>query len=502
MPKLSAYWVAAIIFVSVMVGCGGEEKATAPPVIESSPTPLIFLPTIPASITPEPSLTPTPPCVPNQAWVDTYTVQAGDTLGAISIAAGVTLKDIQDGNCLADRDVLIVGQILRVPNAFSINIASSPDGAAGAVILLREGDLWTVKSDGGALRQITRGQIIISKPVRSPNMERVVFRIASVYHLPPALLTPTPSMTPTDSPTPSPSDQETTATTEPLATPSPASSSTPEIEDIAQAWFYDPAWLELPADIWSVGVDGNELREVVNQGAREAIYRSQPVWSPDSEWIAFTEQAGFVGALVMIRFDGTERAVIATDDFTAEGENVPTAPVWSPDGEKLAFVAWNESEKAQLHTVSPALRAEDVEVIVSDFAYADALLWLSEDEQSSLLMRVKNADLVEEWQIVDVENNGLLPYSGELALANHDGAYYLIQREGQTLLFGPHGRLQRDLPFELGALAWGPEGTQLIIERDLAGLLLIDFDEDIEANVTVTIDHWPVWSPPNWIQVP
>lgn len=491
-----------LLLCGLLVACGDEQAATAPAQIEITATlDATLLASLPTA-SPEPSSTPTPTCMPNPEWKDTYTVQSGDTLGAISIAAGVTLRDMQANNCLTDRDFLVIGQILHVPNAFSINIASSPEGAEGVILFIRDGDLWTVKSDRTAPRQITNTQIILPKPVRSPDMQRVAFRMVSSFYLPQPDPTPTPTSTP-----------QITLSLTPTATPStptPASSATPEAEFLAtsepaQLWQYDPAWEQMPTDIWTVGVDGNELIRIVDQGPRAALFRSQPVWSPDSEWIAFTEQGKGIGSLIVIRSDGTDRAVILTGDFTLPAEVVPIAPVWSPDGEALAFVAYDENNRATLQTVSPIARAEDIETLIPDFAYTSGLLWLpseDEDESALIFMAFNTITSQTEWQTLDLDTKTANPISGKLVLVDADGNYRIEIESDELVLIGPDGVVNRTLPPDLNAVAWGPEGAQLVIGEAINGLLLLDLNEDIEQRVTNAYDLWPVWAAPIWVIEP
>jgi hypothetical protein len=54
-------------------------------------------------------------CFLRTDWTGTYTVQPGDTLLKIARRYNVTLTEIQNGNCIADPNIISVGQVLRVP---------------------------------------------------------------------------------------------------------------------------------------------------------------------------------------------------------------------------------------------------------------------------------------------------------------------------------------------------------------------------------------------------
>ncbi len=64
-------------------------------------------------VPPTPTRTPIP-CGPPQGWV-TYTVQPGDTLYHISVAYGVTVRQLQNANCLGNSTLILTGQLLYVP---------------------------------------------------------------------------------------------------------------------------------------------------------------------------------------------------------------------------------------------------------------------------------------------------------------------------------------------------------------------------------------------------
>lgn len=54
-------------------------------------------------------------CQVRTDWA-TYTVQPGDTFGSIAANYGLSIAELNAGNCLANPDNISVGQVLRVPN--------------------------------------------------------------------------------------------------------------------------------------------------------------------------------------------------------------------------------------------------------------------------------------------------------------------------------------------------------------------------------------------------
>jgi len=83
--------------------------ATASPVLDLS----INIPGLRGAETATPSST--PGCEPRKDWKLTYTVKQDDALWRIADLYGVWVKELAAGNCLKDMNVIIVGQVLKVP---------------------------------------------------------------------------------------------------------------------------------------------------------------------------------------------------------------------------------------------------------------------------------------------------------------------------------------------------------------------------------------------------
>ncbi len=106
------------------VGDGNGDDATPTP--DKIPTVIpIERPTQAASTPPVPTIvplstqgpqptSPAPSCTPRNDW-PVYTVEAGDTLYSIADRSDTTVDTLQAANCLADANIIVVGQGLRVP---------------------------------------------------------------------------------------------------------------------------------------------------------------------------------------------------------------------------------------------------------------------------------------------------------------------------------------------------------------------------------------------------
>lgn len=64
-------------------------------------------------------------CTLNNTW-PTYTVMAGDTLARIASNTDTSVAVLTDANCLANADVILRGQVLRVPNLSTSQPAGQP----------------------------------------------------------------------------------------------------------------------------------------------------------------------------------------------------------------------------------------------------------------------------------------------------------------------------------------------------------------------------------------
>ncbi len=63
-------------------------------------------------------------CTPRKDWKLTYTVQRDDALSRIADVYNTTVDELVAGNCLKDKNVLIIGQVLRVPGTAQPTVPS------------------------------------------------------------------------------------------------------------------------------------------------------------------------------------------------------------------------------------------------------------------------------------------------------------------------------------------------------------------------------------------
>ena len=114
----------------------------------------------------------------------------------------------------------------------------------------------------------------------------------------------------------------------------------------------DPAWSPVPganliayhrldpaagrSDIWMMNADGTNARNLTLDLPRE-LMRGEPAWSPDGQWLAFTQSRGTAGpgrgSIWIMRADGTEKRQVTVHP----GNGFDLSPSWSPDGQRIAF---------------------------------------------------------------------------------------------------------------------------------------------------------------------
>lgn len=99
-----------------------EQVLIPPPIVPTASITLTpTLPGLPITPTLPPIIIPLPPtaipqvCIPRADWVYTYVVQPGDTLFSIAQRLGITLAQLQTGNCIVNANLITAGQVLRVP---------------------------------------------------------------------------------------------------------------------------------------------------------------------------------------------------------------------------------------------------------------------------------------------------------------------------------------------------------------------------------------------------
>jgi LysM repeat protein len=166
--------MALLVLALAAIACNlGASAPTPTPIPLPSATPFVFYtPTPWATITPITFPTQAPvvvPCNPRNDWL-LYTVQPGDALSSIAARSGTTIDALVEANCLANANLIIVGQKLRVPNVPLTITPAVTQTPASAVTQQPAGGLPTIT--GVTIEPVT------VKALGVTNATRVTFYLA------------------------------------------------------------------------------------------------------------------------------------------------------------------------------------------------------------------------------------------------------------------------------------------------------------------------------------
>ncbi|MBL8164868.1 MAG: PD40 domain-containing protein [Anaerolineae bacterium] len=157
---------------------------------------------------------------------------------------------------------------------------------------------------------------------------------------------------------------------------------------------------------------------------------ANPAWSPDGNWIAYSDNSRQRPGIVRVRADGDEARRIT--DFRADWL------AWSPDGLRLAFVA-DCDNNCDLYVVN--VDGSDLRRLTRNGTFDMLPAWSPDGER---LMFMSNRDGYFDLYLIALDCN------------EH-------QRGGC-----PAQRLTNDRSFD-GYPAWSPDGTRLLFSSDRTG---------------------------------
>ncbi len=102
------------------------------------------------SITPTTNTT----CAIPTGWIP-YVVRAGDTLGLIAQTYNTTVAMLQNGNCLANTELIYVGQTLYVPSSVGVVVTAAPTLTPSTAILATATATQSISSQAPQLSTLT-----------------------------------------------------------------------------------------------------------------------------------------------------------------------------------------------------------------------------------------------------------------------------------------------------------------------------------------------------------
>ncbi len=97
--------------------------------------------------------------------------------------------------------------------------------------------------------------------------------------------------------------------------------------------------------IFTVRRDGSGLRQLTHRG--KTILDTEPDWSPDGRWIAFTREAGIACSckpprLYKVRANGSHLTRLSHHVCVPGNCAQDLYPAWSPDGKRIAFTRFDD----------------------------------------------------------------------------------------------------------------------------------------------------------------
>ncbi len=130
-------------------------------------------------------------CVARADWNFSYTIQTGDTLFKVAQSFGLSVTDLQQGNCIVDANQIQVGQVIRVPRQLATAIpqpTAQPTNTIAPTAInpnlradstqLKQGECTTIHWDVTNVSQVYfQGQ-----PVNT-NSQQVCPRVDTTYTL-------------------------------------------------------------------------------------------------------------------------------------------------------------------------------------------------------------------------------------------------------------------------------------------------------------------------------
>jgi Tol biopolymer transport system component len=211
-------------------------------------------------------------------------------------------------------------QLLRVDQYGIVSApAWSRDGSAVVVTTTRDdndSDLFTMRPDGGDVRQVTNDAVFELDPALSPDGTRIVFTAPTASAI---------SQSGLFSVGPKGVGRR-ALTRPPLGSEDLYPSWSPNSGRIAFVRSLDPSGLSA-AELWTIRADGRDAQRLLVSG-NELVGAA---WSPDGTRIAFGRLEPRP-AVWVVGADGRD-----PHELTAVGGI--SVPAWSPDGSHLAFVA-------------------------------------------------------------------------------------------------------------------------------------------------------------------
>jgi Tol biopolymer transport system component len=280
---------------------------------------------------PSPSSTPQGKATADPALIATIsTPTTPSLLPAASPTAEQSLGNVlayltRDGLFLINADGTGKRKVADIPGGGAGPPVWSPDGKWIAFPSLwnidtsRNNDIYVVRADGSALRNISNDEFENRYPQWSPDSSEILFSGG------PQLM-----IAARDGSSVRPFFEDQDDSTHPT---SPSWS--PDGRHIA---FQSGGGGPEHDGLYVVAMDGSGLRRLVEPDEAGRLFESEPVWSPDGRYIAFSSLQRPGRVITIVSADGSDPR-----DIPMAAGGSAARPAWSPDGHSIVFMQLSET---------------------------------------------------------------------------------------------------------------------------------------------------------------
>ena len=258
--------------------------------------------------------------------------------------------------------------------------------------------------------------------------------------------------------------------------------------------------------IWLMDADGTNQRQLTTKGWN-------PVWSPDNTKIAYTNGAwqdntedggsDFRGGIWLVYADGSNLRQL-TDDLTAELSHHGSGPIWSPDSDRIAYtrvILERETIAPQAHRIRQA--ASEIVVMSADGTNQQQLtetgwnpVW-SPDNTKIAFSIDEHISYYRVWLIEEDGTNQqhLTDIGGYPVWSPDNTKIAYTDGDGNGIwLTSADGTNQQQLTANGQDPAWSPDSTKIAYtDSDGNGIWLMNADGTNQQQLT-PIGWEPVWS--------
>jgi Tol biopolymer transport system component len=254
-----------------------------------------------------------------------------------------------------------------------------------------------------------------------------------------------------------------------------------------------------PAEIYTMNLDGSELKRLTNNNAEDQC----PAFSPDGSQIAFCSNRSGNYEIYVMNNDGSNQ-IRLTNSSQKESQ-----PEWSPDGEQIVFIRWSPNSWTDGDILIMDKDGSNVKQLTSHPADDVRPTWFPDG--SKILFNSKrdgnyeiytmNPDGTNPQRLTNTPGNEMFPdispdmtkivysqmnfqtFKSEIHIMNADGTGDMLLAQG--------GNITENAK-------WSPDGSKILFQTDRTGnfeIFVMNADGSNPQNLTNSAagDYWPCW---------